>query len=741
MRRGVFFISIFLLFCYYASISIAQTPIMDSLRKALTLPVQNDTMRVFQYTELGWYMFDFDIDKAEVYQQKALQLSKRIGHDNGICDALNLKGIVQRIKGNYASAIQTFTELEKRRISLGQDRRLIGVYGNLANVYLDKGDRILAINNVEKAIAIAKRFNDFKNQVTLLTNLGIMYQEQGLANKAADCFLEGISINKKVRDVDLEISLNVNIGVLYFSQNFFEKSIETSLYALSLIKKSPNIRNEATLLNNLMSCYIIENQITKATFHLKRMKKIAYELADSSLIFNAFKLEASCLIHLNQPEVALKTLNSALKYIDTLNDSNDFFEYEMKVSLANLKLKQYKKALIHGKIALNLAISRKLKHDVFSAAYANLYDVFIAMGDFKNANFYLNKKFDAIEKNRITTTESQIATLNALNHLDIKMRDIELLKKQKEKMDLENQQKNIALAGGTIAGVLLLGLLVMSFRANRSKRKANLMLFQQNEEISNQKEIIEVKQKEIVDSIHYAKRIQNALLASELAIKNQVKDFFIYFQPKDIVSGDFYWCAEQGNRFYIAICDSTGHGVPGAFMSLLNITYLNEAINEKQLVSPAAILDFVRARLVQNISQDGAQDGMDGILFCFEKSSQKLTFSAAYNSPICITNGVSTTHQTNKMPIGLSDKQQGFVEYEIVLEPDSIVYAYTDGYADQFGGEKGKKFKQGRLIELLEKISSKSMIQQENEIKNEFENWKGSNEQVDDVALIGLKFF
>jgi serine phosphatase RsbU (regulator of sigma subunit) len=228
-----------------------------------------------------------------------------------------------------------------------------------------------------------------------------------------------------------------------------------------------------------------------------------------------------------------------------------------------------------------------------------------------------------------------------------------------------------------------------------------------------QKEIIEEKQKEIVDSILYAKRIQNTLLASEKEIAQRVKDSFIYFQPKDIVSGDFYWCASQGDLFYLAVCDSTGHGVPGAFMSLLNITFLNEAINEKKFVSTAEILNHVRG---------------------------KLSYSAAYNPPVRVRNGESVVFPADKMPIGQGEKKQSFTEHEIDLEEGDIIYAYTDGYGDQFGGERGKKFKTSKLIELLVDLSIMDMNVQQNTLKNTFENWRGSQEQIDDVTLVGIKF-
>ncbi|MDO9187517.1 MAG: two-component regulator propeller domain-containing protein [Bacteroidia bacterium] len=269
-------------------------------------------------------------------------------------------------------------------------------------------------------------------------------------------------------------------------------------------------------------------------------------------------------------------------------------------------------------------------------------------------------------------------------------------------------------------------------------------------EVVEQKELIEEKQKEIVDSINYAKRIQYALLANDSLLKQNLKEHFILFQPKDIVSGDFYWATkiidslpisngkeENVERFYLAICDSTGHGVPGAFMSLLNISFLNEAVTEKNIKQPNEILNHVRQRLIESVSQDGAQDGMDGILLCFENG--KITYAAANNAPVILRDHLIINLPTDKMPIGKGEKNSSFTLHTIDTKKGDMLYFYTDGYADQFGGAKGKKFKYKQLEELLISIEQKSMEDQKQILTTTIENWKGNLEQVDDILIIGMR--
>jgi serine phosphatase RsbU (regulator of sigma subunit)/rhodanese-related sulfurtransferase len=263
---------------------------------------------------------------------------------------------------------------------------------------------------------------------------------------------------------------------------------------------------------------------------------------------------------------------------------------------------------------------------------------------------------------------------------------------------------------------------------------------------------IQEKNKEITDSINYAKRIQHTMLAKQELLKNNLSEYFILFKPKDIVSGDFYWASsvgsgsrqltagsEQSDLFYLAVCDSTGHGVPGAFMSLLNISFLNEAINERNILRPNEICDHVRNKLIESISQDGGQDGMDGTLVCLDKKNKKLHFAAAHNAPILVRNNAVIEFEADKMPIGKGERADNFKQQTIDVEPGDQFYLYTDGYTDQFGGAKGKKFKYRQMKALLQSICNQSLAEQKKILDDIINNWKGDLEQTDDILIIGFK--
>ena len=258
-------------------------------------------------------------------------------------------------------------------------------------------------------------------------------------------------------------------------------------------------------------------------------------------------------------------------------------------------------------------------------------------------------------------------------------------------------------------------------------------------ELNKSREILFDKNKEMTDSIQYAKRIQFALLAHDDLLKKNLSEHFVFFKPKDIVSGDFYWATKTEDFFYLAICDSTGHGVPGAFMSLLNISFLNEAITEKIITAPNEIFNHVRLRLIENMG-DG-QDGMDAVLLKIPNkgSVSIIEYAAANNAPILLRDNKICELPKDKMPVGKGESTSSFALHSIDVQKGDKIYIYTDGFADQFGGEKGKKFKYKQLNQLLLTNESSSMDEQKNILHSTINSWRGNLEQVDDICVVGIK--
>jgi serine phosphatase RsbU (regulator of sigma subunit) len=320
---------------------------------------------------------------------------------------------------------------------------------------------------------------------------------------------------------------------------------------------------------------------------------------------------------------------------------------------------------------------------------------------------------------------------------------------QKDLIANKEKQKQQLILWAVISGLALLAVFAV-FIYNRFKvtKKQNKIISEQKVEVEEQKHLVEEKQKEIVDSITYAKRLQQAILPPHEFFDKHIPNNFILYKPKDIVAGDFYWAEEIGNLIFIAAADSTGHGVPGAMVSVVCSNALNRAVKEFDLIDTGKILDKTRELVVETFAKSNAEvkDGMDISLLCIDKQNSKIYWSGA-NNPlwyICSANE-NDSHtelvevKADKQPIGKTDNPKPFTTQQLEYKENTTFYLFTDGLADQFGGPKGKKFKYKQFEELLISINEKAMQEQSNIINEKFKSWKGELEQVDDVCVIGVK--
>lgn len=261
--------------------------------------------------------------------------------------------------------------------------------------------------------------------------------------------------------------------------------------------------------------------------------------------------------------------------------------------------------------------------------------------------------------------------------------------------------------------------------------------------ISEQRDKIQHQQKELAESLKYASSIQSALLPDLRYFKKLFPENFIMFKPRDIVSGDFYWYGRKGSRVAVAAADCTGHGVPGAFMSMLGISFLDEIVS-KGVPSANSILNRLRENVMKALHQTGEvgehKDGMDIALCVIDLEKMEMEYSGAFNPLYLIRKGVLHETRGDKMPIGINAVvEKSFTNHCIKLKQGDLIYLFSDGYADQFGGPYNKKFKYNPLKELLVKISKKPLEAQKKDLERSFIKWKADCEQLDDVLLIGLK--
>ena len=566
----------------------------------------------------------------------------------------------------------------------------------IGNIYFDQGDYSKAIEFYYNTLKIYEEIKDKKGISSINTNIGNTYSCQKDDQKAIAYF------NKSIKGLD-ELKMQkstqyfnalIGIGTAYEHLSNFDKAIEFYSKCQIIAAETNDLEGAAISYNNIGNIYKEQRkQYKEALDYYFKSLKIREEIGDKYFIATSCNNIGSIYLIQNKNKEAL---------------------YYCSKSLALAKEIE----------ALDLVIDAEF---YLSSIYENMGNKAQALTHYKEFITARDSVFSAEKIKNIASQESKIKE----EQMEAGFKETQIKKEAELK-----QQKIISMAF-TVGFALVLILIVVVFRSLKQSRDKNKI-------IESQKIEVEHKQKEIVDSITYAQRIQHALLASTEMLNKNLGEYFVLFKPKDIVSGDFYWATKTDDAFYLVTADSTGHGVPGAFMSLLNISFLNEAINEKKHKDAGQILNHVRENLIKALktdgSEDGGKDGMDCIITAFNFTDSTLQYAAANNSFYIIRDKELLNYKADKMPVGKSPRDnESFTSHNLQLQKGDIIYTLTDGYPDQFGGPKGKKFKYKPLEEILLANSHLNMEQQKEILFKNFEEWKGDLEQVDDVLIIGIK--
>jgi serine phosphatase RsbU (regulator of sigma subunit) len=681
-----------------------------------------------------------DTNIASSYLKKMMTNGKKNNDVSMQIEYFLLKGWLAQDASDFHKALSCFQMMLKlaRKNNLTQDEA--DAYGNIANIYDDLSEDVkrmqyhqLSLEMNEKILAEtkdpAKRKRAMAGKSAALGNLAHHYMELNQYGKAIELVKEAMKIDSLSNNTDYLSISYITLGNIYKDQRMFEKALRMFFRSIAIRKSELKKNNDFTDVGLYQSMHNIGN-IHK---ELDNLDSAEYYYLES------------------------------MKMSERVNDRmHKTFIY---ASLGDLETRKgrYEKAVEYHLKAYDLSISLKSNDRIFQTAEF-LSKTYSERADFKNAYQYLlirNQYRDSLvnadklrdlgraEVNYKFKFKSSLDSVNYAKKLEEKEK---LRKAEEEAFASEAARKNIVLYGVVFILVVVSLFSFYLIRLYREKKKANEIISEQKKLSEHHLEIIEEKQKEIVDSINYAKRIQYALLAHDELLKKHLSDFFVLFKPKDIVSGDFYWFthiqSENNNFSFLAVCDSTGHGVPGAFMSLLNISFINEAISEKNIFDPGEVFNHVRKRLIQNLGSDGQKDGFDGILLRIDHHNGKLCYAGANNSPIVIENNKTEVLSCDKMPVGKGEITDAFNTFEISVKQGSMLFLPTDGYSDQFGGEKarpdgsfglGKKLKFSNMLKIMNEASSLPVHQQKEFMNSKFEDWKGDLEQLDDVCVIGLK--
>lgn len=601
---------------------------------------------------------------------------------------------------------------------------------------IDNSKYDLASSKIDSLIAIANKNNDQLSLAEAYNLRGTINNEQSKIKEAIYDYSRAIEIYENNKNRNGVAGGYVNLGSIYSALDEYKMALSYYFKAIKIFKETKKNRNLGILYNNIGNIYQKLHQLANSNFYLRESLTEAKQFEDSMLAGMANHNLGINFAESQNYDSAIVYYNKSLQYISTYeNGPGHIFNYK-QLGDAYYKLKNYKEAEKYFLKALELSNAIGISNSK-EDLYAMLSMVYEYNKDYKQALAY-NKEY-AKMIDSLSSEEIKSGIMKA--QFDSELQQQKKIQEQEQKnrdaiskAKIDAQRKIIT--ASLIALAIVLVLVVIVFRSYKQKQKANKI-------ISKQKELVEEKNTEILSSINYARRIQTALLTSDNYLKKYLKDYFILYKPKDIVSGDFYWGLEHKGKFYMVVADCTGHGVPGAFMSLLNISILNELIIEKNISDPGKILTEARNEIIKSLNPEGGEeskDGMDCILCAFDFKANTLHYACANNSFYLLRDNTVILSETNKMSVGKShDDSVPFKSYTLTVNKGDTFYLITDGYADQFGGPKGKKFKYNQLLTLFVQIQNEEMSVQKNKLNEAFDKWRGDLEQVDDVCIVSIK--
>lgn len=593
-----------------------------------------------------------------------------------------------------------------------------------------------------KAIELAKKSGYLLGLANAYESAGDAFWYAYNYSKSIDYYLDELKLADSLGWESRKAKAYYNIGwIKCVQQNIFSER-KNLLHSLDVFLKNRDTSYIIQVCNGLAATYQNQSNVDKtfrdsATYYYITMIDIAesnsHYRGGIGSIYNNY---AVFLMEQQKFDAAKKYMKLAISTTQLEKDTFNFLSNS--VSMASLyfridSTKESKKILNH----IIPILEQKNYRDFLVTAYETYYLIYEKEKSFEKALEYHILFKTAHDTLSASIFKSNMQEKESSYEIEKRENNIKKLEHINELSELRNKQNKYVILGMSLVAVLIIGFSINLFRSNKNKQKANQLLSQQNKIIAEKKE-------EIEQSIHYAKGIQNAILPSVKDLKAQLPESFVIYIPKDVVSGDFYWFHKVQNNMLLAAADCTGHGVPGSLMSIVSIDKLNQAIFEKKLTSPAAILksinNDVKNALKQDDSSNKQRDGLDIALISLNAEKGTITYSGA-NRPLWIIreNSLIDFKATKHAIAGHTDFNFEYGEQEVRVQKNDLILLFSDGYADQFGGKDGKKMMTRNFKDQVCGLANKPVIEIEQHLVRYFSEWKGNYEQVDDVLVIGFK--
>lgn len=588
-----------------------------------------------------------------------------------------------------------------------------------------------------KGYELATQNNFIFQKGQLANSLGIWYYAVGDFEQTLNYFYKAQEAFETLQDTTAMARSYNNIGLILSDLGQLQETIKYHKMSLAIKKSINDSIGMANSYSNLGLAYEALDSLDIALDYYKKALKIDLKAGDSYDLYTIYSNIGQNYFKRKQYDSTTLYYNKAIMLSDEIDNKFNKAELLRDYGALDAAQKEFERAIEKYNAGLRLAKEIQAQI-VIRDCYLGLSDIYEQLDDVNRAfNYYV--KYDSVNDLIFNAEQSEkIASIEQNYKIQRGQKEIELLRKEAEIKDLRLRNNTYLLYSLGAAVLLIVAIVILQYRKNIYKTRTNKLLKKQHDEIAE-------KNKNIMDSIQYAKNIQKAILPAGEKLSQIFTDSFVLSKARDVVNGDFYWFAEKGNKVVIAAVDCTGHGVPAAFLNVIGNSHLNNIVHENGILEPAAILERLNERVISSMHGNDldshSDDGMDIGLCLFDKSTMQLKFAGAKRPVYYFNNGDLKIIKGDGHPVGgdAYDPKRSYKQHKVTLQSNDSIYLFTDGIVDQFGGKKNKKFMYPRLRELLRKIHDQSMSDQRMVIKDDLMTWKGDLEQTDDILIIGIR--
>jgi tetratricopeptide (TPR) repeat protein len=739
----------------------AQQKEIDSVLSVIKQGNLKDSAVVRSYLLLSnTYSLKGDLSDAITFDDSALHFAQKSGYKHGIMEAYNGLG------NNFLQMGQADKALDYDQKALNiahqtHDRSSeASIMGNLGNVYEQQGSFLHALDYFNKALAEYQAIGEKYGAAINSNNIGIINAEQGNFPKAIDYFFKALQLYQDINNKAGIAQVTGNIGIIYNDEGEYNKSLDYYLEALKINKEVGDKNGIATNTGNIGSIYNHLNNPGKALVYLNEALKLSEDMGNKHLQINNLTNIGNTYRHMGK-DVYMGYYAKALKLAQESGSKSSIEKILGCMGEGYADEKKYTEAAKY--FTQSLEIAREIGDlGMVMDLNADLSGAYEHNKDWRKA-FDSYKQYSTFKDSLLSGEKSkEIGKLEARSEYD---KQVALQKADEEKRSAlaaaESKRQNIVISFITAVAIAIAIIALTIFRVLSTTRKQKKQIELQKVVVEEQKILVEEKNKEVLDSISYAKRLQDAILPPLESFRKSIPNSFVFYKPKDIVAGDFYWMHSlpiltgegQGEVSFIASADCTGHGVPGAMISVVCSNALNRAVKEFGLSDTGKILDKVRELVVETFEKSGrkVKDGMDISLLAIPGPTPALParegdlegvlrvrWSGASIPLILVHNGSVLGVAPDKQHIGIEENPKPFTSHMLETKKGDMLYLFTDGFWGQLNPD-GEIFSYERFKELLITCSKMKVEDQQAELSKTFDSWKGDTEQTDDVCVIGIR--